>query len=112
MAHWLLDIENERRRADEARKMHHDARLRTSARRIAGIALAEHHRLRTGAGGEDSFIVLLNACATDQTVPEPVRAAAQRLMARVGSDFSSPSVDPIGDAETIVTFVISDAQKS
>jgi hypothetical protein len=112
MAHWLLDIESERRCAEEARRIGHDGRLRTSARRIAGLALAEHRRMTAGVVTEESFIDLLNACAADETMPEPVRAAAQRLVARVGSDFSSPSVDPMGDAEAIVTFVMTAAQKS
>lgn len=105
MAHWLTDIDNEKLRAREST---HEGRLRTSARRIAGIALAEHRRFTTGAAGEESFIVLMNACAADDTKPEPVRDAARRLMARVGSDFSSPCVDPMGDAEIILSFVRSE----
>lgn len=112
MDHWLVEIGIERRRADEAHGARQEGRLRTCARRIAGIALAEYRRQTSDAQTGDSFITLLHACALNDAAPEPVRAAAQRLEARIGADFSSPSSDPIGDAEIIVEFVRSAVQKS
>jgi hypothetical protein len=112
MDQWLHDIELELRRAEEARTMGHDGRLRTSARRVAGIALSEYTKATSGARKDDGFLALLAACALDRSVPEVVRAAAQRLAARVGTDFSSPSLDPLGDADVIVSFVRSALQKS
>jgi len=109
MPHWLVDIENERLRARESS---HPARVRTSARRIAGIALSEYRRITAGASTEESFITLLAVCAADTAMPDAVRDAARRLGARVSADFSSPSTDPMGDADAIVGFVASLAQKS
>ncbi len=112
MAQWQIEIENEMARAADARKNPHEGRLRTSARRIAGIALAEYRRVVRGVQNQDSFIVLLDECALDPAKPDNVRDAARRLETRVGSDFSSPATDPIGDAEIIVAFVRSAVQKS
>ncbi len=104
MSHWLIEIENERLRA---RASSHPARVRTSARRIAGIALTEYRRITAGAAREESFITLLADCAADSTLPVVVRDAAHRLGARVSADFSSPSTDPMRDADVIVEFVAS-----
>jgi len=40
-----------------------------------------------------------------ERIPPDVASAAARLEARLGPDFTSPSVDPIGDAMIIVEFV-------
>jgi hypothetical protein len=112
MDQWLLDIEQEKRRAAQASEAHNEGRLRTSARRIAGIALVEYRRLAAGAPGTENFLVLLQDCANDPTKPDAVRDAARRLQARVGEDFTSSSADPLGDAEVIVKFVRSAAQNS
>ncbi len=112
MANWQSEIENEMFRAADARKYSHEGRLRTSARRIAGIALSEYRRAVAGIQNQDSFIVLLDECALDPAKPDNVRDAARRLETRVGFDRTSPSTDPIGDAEIIVAFVRSAVQNS
>ena len=109
MDDWQTEIANETRRALQSS---HAGRLRTSARRIAGIALSEYRRTAEGVRKEESFLALLTDCANDPSLPEPIRGAAYRLSARVGTDFSSPSVNPMGDADIIVDFVRSAAEKS
>ena len=73
MEQWLRDIDIELRRARETQ---HEGRLRTIARRIAGIALAEYDRRMAGAGGEASFMARLTACAEDTALPETVRPSS------------------------------------
>ena len=75
-------------------------RTRTSARRIAGIALEEFYSLH----GND-VIALLHKASQDPLLPPPVQEAARRLSARLTPEFTSPSTDPVGDAKTVVDFV-------
>jgi hypothetical protein len=99
MSGWRDEIEKETQRAHEAECSGSNGRLRTAARRIAGIALAEFY----GGGGD--FPRMLREAMNDAAIPDAVRAAAGRLQSRVLPDFSSASVDPLGDAFIIVAFV-------
>lgn len=94
---WLRQIDTELSRITNER---HPARIRTSARRIAGIAL-QH---RSGSASDDLLRALQDA-VNDPSLPDSVRDAAARLSARLAPDFSSPSVDPLGDAMIIVDLV-------
>jgi len=94
---WLLHIETELKRIQPQQ---HPGRVRTIARRIAGIALREFYHSST-----EDFIQLLHQAQEDTTLPETARSAAGRLAARLDANFHSPSVDPINDAMTIVEFV-------
>jgi len=47
MSQWLIDIEREVKRANEAQRMRNAGRVRTAARRIAGIAIGELQRHTT-----------------------------------------------------------------
>jgi hypothetical protein len=94
---WLLQIETELSRLQPNQ---HPGRMRTIARRIAGIALKEWYQ----SSGED-FLSLIHQASNDAHLPNDVRASSNRLAARLSSDFTSPSVDPIGDAKSIVEFV-------
>lgn len=103
---WLNDIDAEMVRADLAKKMGHDGRLRTSARRIAGIALHEYSLTgKSGLSPADDVITMLRRCAVSSIFPSDVRSAAERLQTRVSHEHASPSLDPIGDAMVIVSFV-------
>ena len=102
MTTWLTEIENELQRG---RGWKNPGQTRTAARRIAGIAIKElqkyfpHHSF-----GED-YIRALRDFMNDDTLPVAVAEAARRLQARLSPDFTSPSVDPLGDAMLIVEFV-------
>ena len=95
--HWLLQIETEFNRFQLGE---HPGRTRTIARRIAGIALKEWYK----SSGDD-YVRLLQQASDDTSLPDDVRSSSARLAARLSSDFTSQSVDPIGDAKMIVEFV-------
>lgn len=94
---WLLHIETELKRIQPQQ---HPGRVRTIARRIAGIALRELYHSST-----EDFIQFLHQAQQDTTLPDDVRSAAGRLAARLDANFNSPSVNPINDAMIIVEFV-------
>lgn len=75
-------------------------RTRTTARRIAGIALEELYSLP----GND-VIALLQKASHDTSLPPVVQESARRLSARLSPQFTSQSIDPIGDCKIIVDFV-------
>ena len=82
------------------RKNDNPGKVRTTARRIVGIALEQ---LYTSPGND--FIKLLHRASDDRSLPESVQNAAGRLGARLTPDFQSPSSDPLGDAKIIVDYV-------
>lgn len=102
MADWLIEIENEFRRS---RQSQNSGRTRTVARRIAGIAIKElQTQFPNLFFGEDYYRALQVFMNADE-IPAPVAAAARRLQERLAPDFTSPSIDPLGDAMMIVEFV-------
>jgi len=102
MADWLDEIDREFRRAGQS---NHPGRIRTAARRIAGIALRQLPELQRQDSASGDYVRNLRLFMEMSEFPEEVRAAAARLQAQLSGDFSSPSKDPIGDAATIVDFV-------
>ena len=102
MAEWNEDIEIELRRARQAQN---PGRVRTSARRIAGIAIREFQKLNAIQPTEQDHVSLLRLFMRMENVPADIRSAAARLEARLAPDFTSLSIDPIGDAMIIVEFV-------
>ena len=94
---WLLQIQTELSRIQPNEN---PGRTRTIARRIAGIALKEYYKT-----SDEDFLRLLQQASDDAALSENIRSSSARLAARLSSDFTSPSVDPIGDAKTIVDFV-------
>ena len=102
MSEWLEMVETELGRA---RQTQNPGRVRTVARRIAGIAIQELRRQSSESPSGKDYVLLLNWIADKNDVPAEVAGAAQRLGARLSEDFTSPSVDPVGDAMIIVGFV-------
>ena len=102
MADWMEEIAAERRRAEQST---HPGRTRTSARRIAGIALRQLQDRQKASSAAGDFVEILRVSMNAPEYPAEVRAAASRLYARLSPDFSSPSKDPLGDATIIVEFV-------
>ena len=102
MTDWTEEIERERRRAEQT---NHPGRLRTIARRIAGLALRQlPGRLLRNAPADD-YVGMLRGAMDVPEIPAEVRDAASRLQARLSADFTSPSKDPVGDAMIIVRYV-------
>ena len=75
-------------------------RTRTTARRIAGIALQHYYKKSS-----DDFVRLLRSASDDHALPDDVRTAIERLITRLDTNFTSPSVDPVSDAMVVVEFV-------
>ncbi|KAB2922120.1 MAG: hypothetical protein F9K22_12515 [Bacteroidetes bacterium] len=94
---WLADIETELRRIGPGDP---PGRVRTVARRIAGIALQRLYRTEA-----PDVPAVLRKAMEDDTLPDEVRGAVERLAARLDAQFRSPSTDPIGDAQRIVEYV-------
>jgi hypothetical protein len=103
---WRDEIELELNRAREAERNGNQGRVRTSARRAAGIAIAEFERRFPEKRYGSDFMAQLRSLALDPAAPEHVRNAADRLQARLTPTFESPSKRPIDDAEIIVQFII------
>lgn len=102
MAYWIIEIENELRRA---KGTNNPGRIRTIARRVAGIAIQELQTRFPERFYGDNYIHALRGITKDVELPTDILSAAERLQTQLSSDFTSPSVDPIGDAITIVEFV-------
>ena len=94
---WLADIETELRRIGPGDP---PGRVRIVARRIAGIALQRLYRTEA-----PDVPAVLRKAMEDDTLPDEVRGAVERLAARLDAQFRSPSTDPIGDAQRIVEYV-------
>ncbi len=102
---WLDEINQELQRAEAAERNGNAGKVRTSARRAVGIALVELQRRIPEKNYGRDFISQLRGLATDETVPEEARFAADRLQARLSLQFESPSKNPIDDAKKIIRFV-------
>jgi hypothetical protein len=94
---WLAEIETEMKRI---MPNENPGRTRTTARRIAGIALRQ-----ILPSSSDDFLKLMHIAARDHTLPVDVRSAVERLVARLDTNFTSPSIDPVNDASIIVEYV-------
>jgi hypothetical protein len=94
---WLLEIDTELGRI---RPGQNAGKIRTTARRIAGIALRKLY-----GSPSDNFLQQLQTAMNDDALPDEIREASERLAARLDTNFSSPSVDPVGDAMLIVAHV-------
>jgi hypothetical protein len=102
MANWNDEIEIE---LESARQSKNPGRMRTSARRAAGIAIREFQKQNVVRSPEQDYLGTLRLFMKMENIPSDVASAAARLEARLAPDFTSPSIDPIGDAMIIVQFV-------
>ena len=102
---WLDEVNVELQRAQAAERSGNSGKVRTSARRAVGITLMElQRRVPEKYYGRD-FISQLRGFASDESVPEEARLAADRLQARLSPQFESLSKNPIDDAKSIIKFV-------
>jgi HEPN domain-containing protein len=102
---WLDEVTVELQRAEAAERSGNSGKVRTSARRAVGIALLELQRRIPEKNYGRDFIIQLRGFASDESVPEEARLAADRLQTRLSLQFESPSKNPIDDAKRIIRFV-------
>lgn len=96
----------ELQRALEARAAGNEGMARVCARRAAGKALGVYAQRHSASAWGPSAFDRLKLIQGEPAVPEPVRAAAARLTARITEDHVLPhSEDPIDDARTIMDYV-------
>lgn len=103
---WRDEINLELARAGEADRNGNQGRVRTSARRAAGIAIREFEKRFPEMKYGRDFMMQLRSFALDAAIPENVRNAADRLQARLSPEFESPSKHPIEDARIIVGYIL------
>jgi len=92
----------ELQRARQARDRGNAGMVRTCARRAAGIGITRYLEDFPGKHCGMDFLRQIRTFSQDPEVPAVIRAAAKRLQAPISADFSSPSTDPIADAELIL----------
>lgn len=102
---WLEEVNGELQHAETADRTGNSGKVRTSARRAVGIALMELQRRMPEKNYGRDYIGQLRGLASDKSVPEETRLAADRLQARLSPQFESPSKNPIEDAKSIIRFV-------
>ncbi len=102
---WRDEVKVELERAAAAERGGNSGKVRTSARRAVGIAVMELQRRIPGKRYGGDFISQLRGFASDESVPEEARLAAERLHTRLSPQFESPSKSPIDDAKCIIRFV-------
>lgn len=89
--------------ARQAQAAGNPGRARVCARRAAGWAVRAWYQQREGPSWTGDALKQLRRLAGDAAVPEPVRAAAARLLTKVGHDHQVPfEEDPVEDAQMIV----------
>ena len=104
MAHY--DIETELAQAQKAREAGNEGQARVCSRRAAGIAIREFYRKREEAGWGGDAMKQLQRLQADESVPEEVRRAAERLTTKVDFEHKLPfGDDPIEDARKIIVYL-------
>jgi len=95
-------IEDEFRRAEQARSRGNEGQARVCARRAAGIAAHEYFARRGQIIHTPSAYDLLNLLAEDSSLPEDLRQIAAHLTLRVNQDFKLPAdIDIIIEAKKL-----------
>ena len=99
-------IEAELTLARQAQAAANPGRARVCARRAAGWAVRAWYEARAGSARQGDALKQLRRLAADAAVPEPVRAAAVRLVTKVDVDHTLPfDDDPVVDARLIIAYV-------
>ena len=103
MTSWNDDVQKELLWGREALSIGNHGKARTCARRAVGKASAELCRHDSTLDYGADMMSRIRGIAGDERFPETVRAAAERLQSRISADFTSLSVDPIRDAEIVLS---------
>lgn len=98
---WDDEMERELRAGQLAEEQENHGRARVCARRALGIVLAEWYQQK-GVTARGDAVKLLEQFLQEESVPEEVFKAGNRLCARVRPDFTSPSEHPVDDARAII----------
>ncbi len=101
---WLDETEIELHRGMEAQRTGNAGKVRTAARRAVGFAVTEYQRRGKKQYGTD-IMKQLRGMAEDTLLPVEVREAAHRLQSRITRDFTSPSRQPLADAQVIIDYI-------
>ncbi len=102
-----LALESERRMAESALRKNNIGKARVCCRRAVGVlmeALAEQRAEKP----EPHALAWLRKLANDHALPDDVRDAAQRLLAKRSEvENTQASTDPLGDLDVIQSYVLS-----
>lgn len=96
-------IQRELKAAQEARRNGNEGMARVCARRAAGWAIGVRFKDDLSPGATTNAFLLLAWLKEQETIDEPLRAAADRLTTRITEDHELPHPeDPLEDAAYIV----------
>ena len=99
---WKLQIEQEFKRAEEARANKNEGQARVCARRAAGIAIREYLNRKEIHPPSSSAYDLLNLIKDDPLLSPGLKRIAEHLTLRVTEEFKLPvNVDLISEARVL-----------
>ena len=99
----LAQIERELARAEAAQRDGNDGMVRVCARRAVGLAAEAWLERFPGKSRRGDALDQLRRIQADESFPQEIRSAAERLMTKVTQRDTAPfSTDPIADARRII----------
>ena len=102
-----INANAEIRTGQEAKKIGNTGKARVCARRGCGIAIEywlQHHPEKNWG---ESAISMLTQLQKDQTIPQNIRDAAERLTKKVNQNFETRvEEDPLRDGEKIIEYFL------
>lgn len=99
----LAQIERELARAQDALREGNDGMVRVCARRAVGLAAEAWLERFPGKNWRGDALNHLRRISADESFPQDIRRAAERLMTKVTQRNTAPfSTDPIADARRII----------
>ena len=99
---WKLQIEQEFKRAEQARANKNEGQARVCARRAAGIAIREYLTRQGIRPQSTSSYDLLNLIKDDPLLSSDLKLIAEHLTLRVTEEFKLPvNVDLISEARVL-----------
>ena len=106
--YFFEKIEQELATAREAQSAGNNGKARVCARRAAGVAITWYLTRFTDKKWEQDALRQLLRLRDDDTFPQEVRQAAQRLATKISDQFRYPfSTDPLRDAQIIISYIAS-----
>jgi hypothetical protein len=103
----LSSIERELAQARQAAASGNDGMARVCARRAAGEAIAYWLQFNERPGWRSDAMSRIRDLEADALIPQNVREAAMRLMARVNKDFTPQfDNDPLEDSNIIISHLM------
>ena len=97
------EIDRELSQASRARAEGNEGRARVCARRAAGMAIREFHRLHGRSDMRASAVDMLSGLRDEPALSGAGRLAVERLLMRVDEEFGLPSeIDLLEDARGLI----------